>query len=245
MIWVTFVGEGRSGHTIISAILGSHPNGFIGEERKSISRWYRNSWSKDQILNDVLTSGMGKERKTKGFDEQKVLSYRDPLLFVGDKCGWDAVNEYAKRGAPKDILHRFGQYMDMPVKVIVSLRNPLDNVGAWYISPKYKRIYVDDTFRMKKLTRRYRTFHRAAVDIIEGTDYFLWHNELAILDPIGTIHRLSDWLGLPIDEQWAQYCAARIFKTPNTHKELVDWPKHRVEQMKSFINECSLLEYYR
>lgn len=246
MIWLTFVGEGRSGHTIVSAILGSHPHGFIGEERKSISRWYRDGWSKDQIVNDVLTSGMGKERKTKGFDEKKVLSYSEPLLFMGDKCGWDATNEYTKRGAPKDIFNQFGQFMGMPVKVIVTVRNPFDNISAWCMSPKYQRLYPDENFLWKRMTRRYRRFHRAAQELIEEAgDYFVWYNEAAIQDPVGTIQTLSDWLELSADNEWVQDCSSKLFTKPNQRSNQIEWPEKYKKQTFNFIQESPLMRYYR
>lgn len=245
MQWITFVGEGRSGHTIISAILGSHPHGRIAEEQKLISRWYRAGWPKDQIFNTVLSSGMGKERKTKGFDEQMVLSHKEPLLYVGDKCGWDAVNEYMKRGAPQDILAQFGTFMQMDIKVIVSLRNPFDNISSWVSSPKYQRIYPDKDYLWKKMAKRYRRFHRHAEEIMKGQDCFIWHNEEAILHPVETIRRLSDWLELPRNEKWVEYCASRMFKKPNDRRNQIEWPDKYVQQTLDFIQESSLMEYYR
>ena len=67
MNWITFVGEGRSGHTIVSAILDSHPNLRIAEEQKLITKWWRDKWTRDQILDNVKKCGHGKERILKAW----------------------------------------------------------------------------------------------------------------------------------------------------------------------------------
>jgi len=243
MNWVTFVGEGRSGHTIVSAILGSHPHIRMGEEQKYISKWYRNGWSKDQILEHLLQSGVGKARKLFGFPN--ILTHEEPLLTVGDKCGWDAVNEYRKRDAPVDILDQFGKHMGMPVKTIVTLRHPLDNISAWVSSPKYIRMFGDEGLRYRRMIRRYKRFHDAATNILSGQDTFFLYNEDLIAYPHATIRDMGEWLGLPVDSNWVDMCASYMFKKPNQRRSELEWPEEYVKRVTDYIDTCSLLERYR
>jgi hypothetical protein len=243
MNWVTFVGEGRSGHTIVSAILGSHPHMRMGEEQKYISKFYRQGWTREQIIEHNLDSGLGKARKLLNFPN--ILTHEEPLLAIGDKCGWDAVMEYRKRGAASTLLTDFGAHMGMPVKTIVTLRHPLDNITNWVSSNKYKRIYGDDGLRFRRMIRRYKQFHDAAIPLLEDQDVFYLHNEELISDPHVVIGQLSDWIGLPRDQEWLDDCAARVFTKPNQCRGNIDWPEEYVSRVTDYIDSCPLLEYYR
>jgi len=80
--WVSFIGEGRSGHTIISAILDAHPNARIAEEQKYINKWYRKELEVKEILPNLIKSGWGAERsKYRNTSLSKtMLNYQNPLL---------------------------------------------------------------------------------------------------------------------------------------------------------------------
>lgn len=241
--WITFVGEGRSGHTIVSAILGSHPNVFMGEEQKYISKWRRENWSRQQIIDHLLSSGEGRARKLLGFPG--ILDKKDPLLSIGDKCGWDAVNEVGKREYKGDILSDFGYFMQLPVKVIVTLRNPLDNISAWTQSAKYKRIYSDDDLRCRRMIRRYKRFHETALKVVVGHDNFLLHNEELIADPAAMCKSLCNWLGLPCPKDWQDMCASKVFKKPNERRHLTPWPEgYSEERLVPFVKENALMAQY-
>lgn len=243
MNWIAFVGEGRSGHTIVSAILGSHPNARVSEEQKYISKWYREHWTREQIFQHLLQSGIGRTRKSLGFSG--ILEHKEPLQLVGDKCGWDAVNEYKKREAPKSILSDFEKFINISVKTIVTLRHPLDNISAWVVSPKYKRMYSDDNLRFRRMIRRYKRFYDAVLDILEGQDTYYLYNEILIAEPEKTVIDLANWLELPIEDKWLIMCCERIFKKAHQRRDELNWPKEYKKRVFDYIDSCPLLEYYR
>lgn len=245
MSWITFVGEGRSGHTIVSAILGSHPHIRMGEEQKYVSKWCRSGWSKEQINAHLLQSGVGKARKLLGFNDNDINTHTGSLIAVGDKCGWDAVNEYRKRDAPVDLLNQFGKHMGMPVKTIVTLRHPLDNISAWVSSPKYIRMFGDEGLLYRRMIRRYKQFHDAAVDILEDQDIFYLYNEELIANPELTIDMLANWLDLPQDNKWLENCASKVNPLPNQRRHELEWPEEYAKRVTDYIDTCPLLEYYR
>lgn len=243
MNWLTFVGQGRSGHTILSAIIGSHPNARIGEEQKYITKWNRDGWSKEQILDHLFRSGIGRARNNLGFSG--ILTYKEPLHLVGDKCGWDAVNIYRRKDAPATILNDFSLFMGMPVKTLVTIRHPFDNISNWIASPKYKRIYPDENFRYKRMIRRYKEFYNAALDILEKQDFYCLYNEILISEPKETLSSLANWLELPVDEEWLTMCCSKIFKEPRQRRNEVEWPEKYKKRVQDYIDTCSLFIDYR
>jgi hypothetical protein len=244
MYWLTFVGEGRSGHTIVSGILGSHPHVRISEEQKYISKWLR-GMSKEEILFNLNMSGEGKYRKTMKIPN--LLNYKDPLLVVGDKCGWDAANEVRKRGASVDILTQFSNFMGMPVKVIHTTRHPLDNITAWVNSSKYERLIPDKDRRFNKMIARYTKFYEVAEKIMENQDVFHVSNEELIKDPELMFKTLCEWLNLPVTVSWCKEAASLVNNKPHRSRLEYEWPDKYVEQVMGYrvLDRFPSLGYYK
>lgn len=224
MLWINFIGEGRSGQTILSAILDSHPNARIGEEQKSVTKWWRDKKSKEAILEEVKTCGHGKERKPKALPGS--LTWEEPLLFVGDKCGWDSVNLVRKQGAPDDVLDQFSKHMGMPVKTIHTIRDPHENISSWVSSPKYQRgEWARPTLdhRSNILIRRYKRFYGTADKLLSCSDHFDLYNEEFCSHPKEVLTRLCEYLGLPIVEPWFSNAVASVFKKPNRGSDKIAW----------------------
>lgn len=251
MNWVHFIGEGRCGHTIISAILDSHPNAAISEEEKPISRWLRDPsvWTKEAILARVVNTGLGKERKAivQATGLKGLRTPKEPLLVMGDKCGWDAVLEVKKRGVAPDILTKFSSYINMPVKALHVSRHPLDNISAWHQSPKYQRLYPDPYYRLRVLIRRYSRFYTAAEEIMAGQDVFHLRHEDLCSNPSNEILALCAWLDLPVDKSWLDMASGAVFTKPNNRFEKEPWEFPELVEMVYWriIDKYPSLAYYK
>lgn len=210
--WITFIGEGRSGHTILSAILDSHPNVRIGEEIKSITKWIRDGHSRKKIMDEVKNSGQGKERKPKALPGG--LTFEEPLLYLGDKCGWDAVMLVKHGVVGHDIFDRFGEHMGMPVKIIHSFRDPHENISAWINSPKYMRKWPDLGTRRQYSIKRYARFYGRAEALLVNNEHFDLANEDLCLKPEETLGNLCTYLDIPVVEPWFSNATNAVFKTP-------------------------------
>lgn len=251
MNWLHFIGEGRCGHTILSAILDSHPNACISEEEKPVSRWFRDPgvWNREAIIARTSGTGLGKERKAIVAQTNLVglRTHKDNILVLGDKCGWDAVNEVKKRGAPSDILTKFGEYMGMPVKTLHVSRHPLDNISAWYQSPKWIRIHPNPYGRLRVLIRRYSRFYTAAEEVMAGQDVFHLRHEELCKEPYTEIEDLCKWIGLPVSEDWLEMVSKAVYKKPNNRFEKEPWESPELVEMVYWriIDKYPSLEYYK
>lgn len=242
MNWVTFAGEGRSGHTILSGLLGSHPHAYITEEQKYISKW-RRGLSATEIMDELNNAGGGKTRAEQGW--QGLRTYTKPLKVIGDKCGWDAVNEFAKRGAPDTIFNDFGEFIGSPVKVIVTVRHPADNIASWDLGTKYQRVYPQSKDRQHRLIKRYRRFYKNVVEITKDADFLVVHHEELLSDPTQMIESLCEFLDLPSDTQWMNDCKKLLWKTPRSKRDQVDWNDTSKEELDWIIQNLPIMEYYR
>jgi len=253
MNWLTFVGEGRSGHTLLSGAIGSHPNARITEEAKWIDRSLRAENSVDmpvvvQELSDpeVPFEGVnvvGKARKKQGWEGLETFS--DPLMLLGDKCGWDATNAYKRGRTPVTVIGDFGNLINMPVKTVITVRNPYDNIANWVLSNKYTRIFPDPGTRQNRMIRRYRRFYNAAADIVsvEGVNPFIVHHEKFLEDPRAMLESLCDYLELPVHDEWMAKCLEIVNAKP--HRYEVKWRNHAIDGIEHVINTNPLMSYYR
>lgn len=243
MKYVNFIGEGRSGQTIVSAILDAHPHARIGEEIKVISKWRRLGWSKERIIDEILNSGYGKERKLKAIPG--MLTYKEPLKIISDKCGWDAVNEVRKRNAPTNILDHFSKHMGMEVLVIHTSRNPYDNISSWLVSPKYKRLFPNDYYRARMMIRRYSRFYSTAEKVMENQKVFHLRNEELCQNPRQVLTELCNFLGIEPERKWLKNCCKKVFKKPNEKSKLMTLPPKLHDMIRwRIIDKYPSLSYY-
>ncbi len=227
--WITFIGEGRSGHTIISAILDSHPNVRLAEEQKLITKWIRDGWSREKIIDEVKKCGHGKERKLKALPGS--LTWEEPLLAIGDKCGWDAVNLVKKHGQTPSIIDNFSEHINMPIKIIHTIRNPYDNITAYLDSPKSNRKWRDEDTLYRMCIRRYARFYSTAIKLLEMYPRFDLYNEEIIENPERILTKLCAFLDLPLVEPWLTNAVNAVYKKPNERSKRREWPAEWEEQM--------------
>jgi hypothetical protein len=166
-------------------------------------------------------------------------------MVVGDKCGWDAVNEVRKRGASVDIIHQFGKEMGMPVKVIHTTRDPRQNIAAWFHSPKYIRIWGENPdSRMRFSVRRYARFYTTAQLILDQhPDAFHLRQEELILNPAATLSSLFEYLELPLSKEYRRWVQKKLYKTLPLRE--TPWDKKWDEAIQErVLDRFSSLGYY-
>jgi len=237
-IWLEFVGEGRSGHTVVASILDAHPNIRISEEKKWVGRWYRNAGdTKEDIMSGVVSCTGGRERNKYLISGSHQLTHTPPLLVAGDKCGWAAVNEVKRRGAPKDIIGRFADFMEMDYRVIHTVRNPFDNIASWCVSPKYIRRFPSDYGRLRQMIRRYSRFCTTVCEMTETMEkekIYTLYNEDLIERPQETISNLLEFLSVP-------YTAEQVGLFSSV---VLDRPTAKSNSME-FLGDCHEMVYWR
>lgn len=243
--WVEFVGDGRSGHTVVAAILDAHQHIRISEEQKWLSKWNTGAISsRDEVIAGVLACGMGKERKRYTIDGQAQLTYTPPLLVLGDKCGWSVVSMMRNLTASPCYYSRFGEFMGMPIKLIRTIRNPFDHIASGCVSPKYKRLYPDDEIRIQMMIWRYSMFCHDAdfiLDYYARDGVFTIYNDELISDPIGVVSSLFKFLEVPTTEDQVRAFAAVVLKEPNRKSHLMKWSDANRRQVEKVIQKYDYL----
>lgn len=254
MKWVAFIGEGRSGHTIVASILDAHPNVRMSNEKKFISNWSRGNFkSKEEIFDIIIAGKPGKGINSKGgrvewTNIEGQNCYTKPLLALGDKCGWEVVN-LIKKGASSNVIDGFSSFIEMPVKIIHTSRNPLDNITAWYQSPKYVRLWgEDDTERLNRAIRRYARFYSDAQPIFDKYEGSVFHlrNEELCKDTKSVVRDLCGFLDLEVNDRHLELCRAAVNPEPNRRSSNLEWSDYYKDMMRwRIIDRFPSLGYYK
>lgn len=177
-----------------------------------------------------------------------INTHEEPLMLIGDKCGWD-LNGYARKHDVEktwELLDDFSDNMKMSVKTVLTLRDPIQNISAWVASPKYQRLWGSTSGRRiwSKSCRRYIRFHNRAARLLEGMDnIFVLRNEELIATPSDTIDALRKFLELPEDVEWLKHTSSKVFSKPRRRE--LEWPENYLTFAQNYIKLSPLHEYYR
>jgi len=145
--FVFFVGHARSGHSIVGAILDSHPHIVISHEEDLFHKLvdkYKN-YNKSQLFNTLWhnsytsardglrthTDTAEKKGYTLAIDGLFQGTYQSYIDVIGDKRGGFTADMMAKNFSTwESVFLKLKSTINLPMKVIRVIRNPYDNIAT-------------------------------------------------------------------------------------------------------------------
>lgn len=257
MNFCKFVCPGQTGHTVLAHILDSHPDCIIAEESKLVTRIVKRSWSLDKVIDRVKASSsqVMDVYKEYGTYERPFGSYRNKfgqitkwngryrdLKVIGDKHGWDLLSK--NRPNLFEIMER---RLEIPVKVIHMVRDPFEIVSSWYLghieSNKKKsepriELKIDDLEKIHALSKLL-CYDSKFPNVI------LVKLEDLIEYPRNSLIRISDFLGLDLNEEVMKGAEQVLFKSPRSYKRQVPWNRDHIKTVNEMIERYEFLEGYK
>ena len=217
---ILFVGQSRSGHSLVGSLIDAHPDAVIAHELHALKHLINGAelseLSRAIQLNAHLFDFMG--RAYTGYDYQIEGQWQGrhrDLVVVGDKKG-NGTTRLLRRHprALGDLDARLG----IPLRLINVVRHPLDNIAT-----KAMRTGVSVTEAARRYLANARTLDWLGQDRV-GQLKTVYLDEL-ISEPTRVLSDLVTWLGLSSGEPgYLEACAARIFTSPKRTRDRVDWP---------------------
>ena len=219
--YVMFVGQPRTGHSLVGALLDAHPNALIAHEldalkyvaagydrRRLYALLVRQEWAR---VAKGHVSGTGYTYAVAG---QWQGSYAQ-LEVIGDKKGGRST---LRLRDDIELLDRLAQTVGVDVHVVNVVRNPYDVIATMHRrAPKRPLPEVVDLF-----------FGLAdTVDVVEsrlGPDRFhRLHLEDVIAAPAAELSGLCRALDLTSSTDYLGACARIVFDTPRRTRDDVMW----------------------
>jgi hypothetical protein len=228
--YCTFIGYPRSGHSIIGSLLDAHPRMIIAHELDAL-KYLESGYGRERIYSLLLyKSQLFKKRGavSSGYTYKVPNQWQgefETLRVIGDKKGAGTIKRIQDR---PELLDRFLQTIDVPVKFVHVLRNPYDNISTIY-SRKQKK---EEALTLDESATYYFSLCEtvARVKARVGPDAVLdVRLEEFIADPRATLTRICRFLGLEASDEYLRDCASIVYESPNKSRHRVAWSGEQID----------------
>ena len=236
-----FIGQARSGHSLLGAMIDAHPDAVIAHEM-DLAAYVRARFSPDQIFYLAWENSRHCARSGRVWGK---YAYAVPdgwqgrvrtLRVIGDKKGGSTTDHIAQfPDLPAEIETRLGR----PVSFIHVVRNPYDNLATL-------AGLVDAPDPMAVALERYRRrLDPCRMLGNRAPDRLLTiHLDDLLADTDCVLGSVADRLGLVPEKNWIAACSAIVRKTPSRTGRNWRWTKDQLETVASLIAETPFLQRY-
>ena len=266
--FVLFVGISRSGHSIVAAILDSHPHIVVSNELDAFSKI--NQSSKASLFNLIWkksyrAASVGKlERSGKGYslsvDGSWQGAYQSYITVIGDKHGGKIAKEFLETPELfQSHLSKLRSLVNMPIKVIHVIRNPYDNIAtiALYRHFDQRRVNISTTKTsnetinikpvvMEKATYYYFNLFQASELMRQqlNLDVMDVHGKDLITNPMVIVNRMCDFLRVSCSSTYLNSVGRKIFSSESKTRYKVVWTNEQLSEIKENILKYNTLRRY-
>jgi hypothetical protein len=234
---VLFVGNARSGTTLVRSLLDAHPNVVLGNEVNVLERFCAGEdWP--TVAGRIIASADRFRRapvwEGYGYDVRR-RERQSAVLVIGDKKA-----AASARALMKDVflLDRLAEWSALPVRVVHCVRNPFDVITT-------KTIRNGRTLR-RNTERYFEAEHTAAYlhDQLGPSRLSRIYLEELIAEPRAALTSLLTSLDLAADPDYLDDCKNVIFERPSTTRDQQPWTAAHIAEVSRRASQCRHLSRY-
>jgi hypothetical protein len=246
--FISFIGWGRSGNSLVAALLNFHPNIYIKNEFVTINKFYK---TQDQIFKNILEK-IEKKRKRGGQSwggfkhrDFKDMYNGDPIV-VGGKKGGKTSNDLHNtpktfesgtivEGRGELFKKIYDEVIKVPVKWINVQRNPYDNIST-FVKNGWKpdeaiEVYFWQAQSVEKVLKERDCISVKLEDVIGNTEY--------------EIQRLCNHLEITTYKNYLSHCRSVAWNKPRkTRHNASFWNKKRIKEVKDKMKKYDFISGY-
>ncbi len=247
-----FVGYGRSGHTLIGALLDAHPNIIIGIEWDPLNRIRLGYKSKNQIYYSILKNSrcfsLIHKNVWSGYSYRVSNSMQGKyknITVIGDKSG--GLNT-SHLHTDYNLLEKISNIIQISPKLIHTIRNPFDIITTTTIRT-FERDYPNKTPKTSDLLIFIQKFLKSARIIQKLKEdnkyemFDLYHEEF-IHSPKEILINLIEFLGEHADQQYLERCCSIVNKKPHHSRKKMKWDNNLILYVENELKKISYLQHY-
>jgi hypothetical protein len=245
-----FVGHGRSGSSLVGALLNAHHNIVVSNELNAL-RYLRAGLTPEQLFHlirfDAARSARLGSQGGGGYrysvDGQWQGRY-DELLVLGDRKAGGTAKLILEN---PDILEVLRRRVRAEIRFINVLRNPFDNIAT---AVRKTRQFPGES-RNQHIVRqaddyfwRFGAIGKIRDAFGEGCLYHL-HGEDLLSNPANELAGLCRFLHVDCPPAYVTACAAILFKEPQQTRHLIEWDEELIARVQKGIEKQPLLSEHR
>ena len=241
---VLFIGNPRSGTTLVAALLNTHPATLIANEL-DLLRALEAGIAFDAIAARLArrAADFAARPDWTGYDygvDVEAPWAPAPIRVIGDK---KAARTARAISADASLLPRLAACCaPLRLKLIHCVRHPLDCIATRAlrsdITPADARLRY---FEVEQMTLAAAHREPFAAD---GSDLHRIYLEQLIAEPRGALTGLLGFLGLSPPPGWLEACCRRIAHEPSRSRTRVQWPAGLLEQVRRDMDALAHLHRY-
>ena len=224
--FVIFLGNPRSGTTLVRSLLNAHPEVCIAVEVNVIAR-LRDGATWESIVAAIAANEARFARNPTWTDYEYAVESVGPRsgapLIIGDKKSANTTMTLALDWSPVERLAELCQ--PATLKVIHCVRHPLDTIAT--------RALRKGTSPGEKTSSYFDLEAGAALQIQRPplTDAHRIHLETLIGSPEQTLSELLRFLDLDAPPGYVDACRALLYDTPRQTRHEVRWPRETLAEI--------------
>ena len=269
--FVFFIGIARSGHSIVAALLDSHPHIVISHELdifntvnlndSSVSRssWFNHIWNTSYVKarSSLQSFDKGYSLAIDGLYQGAYQSYID---VIGDKKGGETTTAFlANSKLFQNRLHKLRTLVNLPIKVIHVIRNPYDNIATIAI---YRHLHQNHTkVAMTKNSNKTISIKPKLLDysihyyfdLYQGAEVMRQqfnldtmdiHGKDLIANPKVIINKMCDFLQVSCSDNYLDIVSRKVFSSESKTRYNVIWTDEQISKIKENIVKYDSLRQY-
>jgi hypothetical protein len=219
--FVIFVGQPRTGHSLVGALLDAHPNAVIAHEL-DVLKYVAAGYDRRRLF--ALLVDAEQRRVAAGHLSSTGYQYLvdgqwqgryERLEVIGDKKGGRSTARLAEDPA---LLDRLRQATGADLHVVQVVRNPYDVIATMHRRAPKRSLdaTIDVFFDLADTAADVR--RRVAPDRFHEL-----HHEALIADATGTLSGLCSFVGLDAPADYLAACAGIVYGAPNRSRDAMPW----------------------
>jgi hypothetical protein len=246
--YVMFLGVGRSGTTLLGALLDAHPNVIIANEQNTLKYLYPIAFSRERIFHLLLRNAL--QQATRGRPGGGGYRYAVPGQFQGRSETIEVIGDKSRSAQAvewlsfrPDLLRRLSETTRCDIALLHVVRNPFDTIARRSLRrgvslEKITREYLVLTARLDTLLQQIDATPQAGVKRVP------LHLEALISQPAEVLGKLCRDLGVQPISTYIEACSRLVYEKPVRARKLVSWPPRLVRQIEEQIESVSWLGAY-
>lgn len=244
-----FIGHGRSGSSLVGALLNAHPNVVMSNELNVLD-YLSDKLSRAQLFNLIYYTAQRQGRQ--GSKGGGSYTYAVPnqwqgkhttLKIVGDrKAGATAIMLFRQ----PDLLTILQQVVGLTLKFVSVVRNPFDSL----VTSLKKTIRLPGESEQEHLKRlvgnyfeRVSAINNVCAELGSNSIHFVYHERL-IADPYSSLKELCAFLDIEANKDYFADCASIIQPKASITRNHIHWPPELVEMVISSSADNHWLQHY-
>lgn len=238
-----FVGYGRSGHSLVGALLDAHPDVTLAHELDA-ARFFRLGFNRNQVYWLILRN----EREFTRRGATALVDYKyavanqwqgrqRSLRVIGDKKGGRSSRDLRRH---PEMIDRVRQAVGVELRLLHVVRNPFDTISTMW-RRKGPGARLDE--RADHYFTLVETVAELKARLPAGEMLDVRHEDL-LEDPSSTLRTIGRFLGLAVTDDYVADCASILFPSPHRSRESAPWTPELVAHTQRQLDRFDFFAGY-